>query len=90
VPRAVPGAIVLPTLGSIFFCIAAAPRARYPASAYWVLAAQTTLLATSATALASDHTRLRRLLAAIAVGLAVFFLRTDEPLWPHIATGSRT
>jgi hypothetical protein len=82
-PRAVPAAIVLPTLGSIAFCIAAAPRARYPASAYWVLAAQTTWLALSATALASDHAWLRRLLAAVAVGLALFFGRSDGPLLPE-------
>jgi hypothetical protein len=82
-PRAVPGVIVLPTLGSILFCISAAPRARYPASAYWVLAAQTTWLAASATALAPDRAWLRRCVAAVTVGLAVFFVvHSEAPLLP--------
>jgi hypothetical protein len=45
--------VLVPTLGSIAYCIANAPRARYPASAYWVLAAQSVWIALPATCLAA-------------------------------------
>jgi hypothetical protein len=83
-PGVAPALIVLPTIGSLLFCIANAPRARYGASAYWVLAAQTTCVALPAVALAAAHAWVRRVLVAVAVGLAVFFLATGPPLLPGL------
>jgi hypothetical protein len=74
VPRALPAAVLVPTLGSIAYCIANAPRARYPASAYWVLAAQSVWVALPATCLAAGHVRVRRILAAVSLALTATFL----------------
>jgi len=80
VPRALPGIVLVPTLASIAYCIAAAPRARYPASAYWVLAVEATLAALPATVLAADRVRVRRLAATVAVGLTAVFLSINQPI----------
>jgi hypothetical protein len=78
VARALPAVVVIPTLVSIAYCIAAAPRARYPASAYWMLAAQTTWLSLPAIVLAEDHVLARRLAVLIAIVLLVPLL-ADKP-----------
>jgi hypothetical protein len=80
VPRALPAIVVVPILISVAFCIAAAPRARYGASAYWILAVETTWIALPATVLADGHARVRRLIAALVVGLATIFLYDGGPL----------
>jgi hypothetical protein len=80
VPRAMSALVLVPTFGSIVYCIAAAPRARYPASAYWVLAVQATWVALPATVLAEGHAAVRRLVALVAIALTAVFLRTDEPI----------
>ncbi len=65
----VPAVILLPTLGGLVFCFAAAPRARYGASGFWLLAVQATLLAMQGGSL--DPRRAVRLgVAAVALGLA--------------------
>jgi hypothetical protein len=84
VPRAVPGLIVVPTLLSIAYCIAAAPRARYPASAYWMLAAQASWLALPATVLTTGHARVRRLAAVVSLGLVVLVMHGAHPLVPDL------
>jgi hypothetical protein len=84
VARAMPGVIVVPTLASLAFCIAAAPRARYGASAYWVLAAETAWLALPAAVLADGHVRVRRLAAAGALALAALMLLDGRPLVPGL------
>ena len=80
VPRAMPAIVLVPTLASIAYCIAAAPRARYPASAYWVLAAETTWVALPASVLAPGHAFVRRVAAVVAVGLAAGFLWAERPI----------
>ena len=80
IPRALPGVVVVPTLASIFYCIAAAPRARYPASAYWVLAVEAMWVALPASVLEAGHTRARRLIAVVVVGLAAGFLYANRPV----------
>jgi hypothetical protein len=82
--RALPAVIVLPTLASIAYCIAAAPRARYPASAYWMLAAQTTWIALPAIVLAEGHVLARRVAATIALVLLVPLLAEKRPLVPGL------
>jgi hypothetical protein len=79
-PRAVPAIVVVPTLASIAYCIAAAPRARYGAAAYWVLAVETTWLALPATVLAAGRAHVRRLVAAVVLGLTGLFLYDAGPL----------
>jgi hypothetical protein len=81
VPRALPAAVLVPTFGSIAYCIANAPRARYPASAYWVLAAQSVWVALPASCLTAGRPWLRRGLAVVTVALAAtFLLRSEAPL----------
>jgi hypothetical protein len=82
--RALPAAIVVPTLASIAYCIAAAPRARYPASAYWMLASETTWIALPAIVLADGHVIARRLATAISVVLLVPLLADKRPLVPGL------
>jgi hypothetical protein len=82
--RALPAVIVLPTLASIAYCIAAAPRARYPASAYWMLAAQTTWIALPAGVLADGRVLARRLVVAIALVLLVPLLADKRPFVPEL------
>jgi hypothetical protein len=83
-PRALPSVVVVPTLVSIAYCIAAAPRARYPASAYWMLAAQTIWIALAATVLAEGHVLARRIAVTIAVVLLVPLLSEKRPLLPGL------
>jgi hypothetical protein len=83
-PRAIPAVITVPTLASIAYCIAAAPRARYPASAYWVLAAQTTWVALPATTLAAGRVVARRVAALASVALLVPLLADKHPLVPGL------
>lgn len=83
-PRAIPALITVPTLASIAYCIAAAPRARYPASAYWVLAAQTFWVALPAATLARDRVIVRRLAALASVALLVPLLADKRPLVPGL------
>ena len=84
--RALPAIVVLPTLGSIAYCIAAAPRARYGASAYWVLAVESLWLALPASVLEAGHTRARRIVAVLALVLAAVFLQRADglPLVPEL------
>jgi hypothetical protein len=79
-PGAMPAAVLVPTLVSIAYCIAAAPRARYPASAYWVLAVEATWVALPAGVLAAGRTAVRRLATVIAVGLTAGFLWAERPI----------
>jgi len=73
--RAVPVRIVLPTLAALAFCFAAAPRARYGAAAYWILAAEVTVIAVG-----RASAGVRRALVAVVLGLASLHLRDHPPL----------
>jgi hypothetical protein len=55
----VPGILVVPTLSALAFCFAAAPRARYGAASFCILAAQATVLALQGPSLAPRHKALR-------------------------------
>jgi hypothetical protein len=80
ITRALPGVIAIPTLASIAYTMAAAPRARYGGSAYWALAAEMAWLALPVAVLADGHVRARRTAAVAALGLTVVLLQGAVPL----------
>jgi hypothetical protein len=73
--RSVPAAIMLPTLGGLAFCFAAAPRARYGGAGFWLLAVQATVLALDGAPLAAR--RWLRVLPALAAVLLAAVPFTD-------------
>jgi hypothetical protein len=71
----VPARLLLPTLAGLAFCFAAAPRARYGAAAYWILAAESVLLAVG-----RATPGVRRALVAAALAVSSVHLRDGRPL----------
>lgn len=84
IASAVPAPIVLPLLVSLAYCFAAAPRARYGASAYWMLASTLVWLALPARVLDPAGAGVRRLAAGIACGLAVGLVLARGALVPGL------